>query len=351
MRAACSRHRRQEIRRASGAATVSNRRAGSKRSRILIAPSSSLPAPAPAERASPGATFPIGLRVRMSRVTSRARRRNRWAICSRSGTCHDDALADAEARQIIAADLDATLIGEAGRGYRKTTELVGRIVRILAEGRAKVGEIVAVTFTEKAAGELKLRLRERLDVERTKSLHDEERRQRLDRALTGLEEAHVGTIHAFCADLLRERPVEAGVDPVFEVLTEPAAARVFDEAFGRWLQEELANPKEGVRRALRRSSFMGDSDGPIDRLRGAAWDLAEWRDFTAPWTATRSIARRTSPRPLRRCTTSPHDQGSIVAQRSAVHEHRWSATPERGDQPAGDVWNRGQHGQHGTEKS
>jgi ATP-dependent helicase/nuclease subunit A len=193
-------------------------------------------------------------------------------------------LADDEARTIIATDLDATLIVEAAAGTGKTTELVGRIVRILAEGRAKVGEIVAVTFTEKAAGELKLRLRERLDVERTKSLHDEERRHRLDKALTGLEEAHVGTIHAFCADLLRERPVEAGVDPVFEVLTEPAAGRVFDEAFGRWLQEELASPKDGVRRALRRSSFMGDGDGPIDRLRGAAWDLAEWRDFTGSWT-------------------------------------------------------------------
>jgi ATP-dependent helicase/nuclease subunit A len=193
-------------------------------------------------------------------------------------------LADHDARRLIATDLDATLIVEAAAGTGKTTELVGRIVRMIAEGRAEVGEIVAVTFTEKAAGELKLRLRERLDVERTRSLDDDDRRQRLDHALTGLEEAHVGTIHAFCADLLRERPVEAGVDPVFEVLTEPAAARLFDEAFSRWLQEELANPREGVRRALRRSSFMGDSDGPVDRLRGAAWDLAEWRDFRAPWT-------------------------------------------------------------------
>ena len=75
--------------------------------------------------------------------------------------------------------------------------------------------------------------------------------------MTRLEEAHVGTIHAFCADLLRERPVEAGVDPLFEVLTEPASARLFDEAFGRWLQEMLSDPPEGVRRALRRSAFGG----------------------------------------------------------------------------------------------
>ena len=192
-------------------------------------------------------------------------------------------LADARARQLIATALDDTLIVEAAAGTGKTTELVGRIVTILAEGRAKVGEIVAVTFTEKAAGELKLRLRERLDRARAAEASSSERRDRLDEALKGLEEAHVGTIHGFCADLLRERPVEAGVDPLFEVLTEASSARVFDDAFGRWLQEQLVDPPEGVRRALRRSAFGGD-DGPVDRLRKAAWELAQWRDFTGGWT-------------------------------------------------------------------
>ena len=45
----------------------------------------------------------------------------------------------------------------------------------------------------------------------------------------------------------------------------------------------LADPPDGVRRALRRSAFGGE-DGPVDRLRKAAWELAQWRDFTAPWT-------------------------------------------------------------------
>ena len=193
-----------------------------------------------------------------------------------------DLAADADARRTIASALDDTLIVEAAAGTGKTTELVGRIVSVLAEDRAKVSEIVAVTFTEKAAGELKLRLRERLDRERERDGQPPERRNRLDEALTRLEEAHVGTIHGFCADLLRERPVEAGIDPVFEVLTESAAARLFDDAFGRWLQEQLAAPGEGVRRALRRTAFGGD-DGPVDRLRKAAWELAQWRDFTAPW--------------------------------------------------------------------
>jgi ATP-dependent helicase/nuclease subunit A len=198
-------------------------------------------------------------------------------------------LADQHDRDKIANALDDTLVVEAAAGTGKTTELVKRILRVLARGRTTVGSIVAVTFTEKAAGELKLRLREALERERAGSV-DDDARQRLDGALGSLEEAHVSTIHGFCAELLRERPVEAGVDPLFRVLTDTQSARLFEESFGGWLQAQLADPPEGVRRALRRSnpfSFSGPKprqDGPIDRLRRAAWELTEWRDFPAPWT-------------------------------------------------------------------
>ena len=104
----------------------------------------------------------------------------------------------------------------------------------------------------------------------------------LDAALANLEQAHVSTIHTFCADLLRERPVEGGVDPQFTMLTEPQAARLFGEGFRDWLQERLEDPPPGVRRALRRSSFADDG-GPMGRLERAAWTLAEWRDFEGRW--------------------------------------------------------------------
>jgi ATP-dependent exoDNAse (exonuclease V) beta subunit len=206
---------------------------------------------------------------------------------------------DQPARDLIANALDETLVVEAAAGTGKTTELVNRILRVLATGKAaEVRNIVAGTFTEKAAGELKLRLRQAL--ERTRSEASGTVRDNLDRALANLEEAHVNTIHGFCAELLRERPVEARVDPLFRVLTEDQAARLFDEAFSRWIQQQLADPGEGVRRALRRSVFAGyrpgpdaREDGPIDRLRRAAWELAEWRDFTAPWTR-REFARETA---------------------------------------------------------
>jgi len=200
---------------------------------------------------------------------------------------------DAEARRAILDDLDTTLVVEAAAGTGKTTELVNRILRVLETGRAQMVEIVAVTFTEKAAGELKLRLREQLEVRRLDvdpSARSEDRdviRARLEQALATLEEAHVNTIHGFCAELLRERPVEARVDPLFAVLTEPQAERLYARAFRAWLQEALRHPSDGVRRALRRTSapsFGGAAaDGPLDRLRGAGRMLAEWRDFPEPW--------------------------------------------------------------------
>ena len=199
-------------------------------------------------------------------------------------------LDDQDARDAIANELDATFVVEAAAGTGKTTELVRRIVRVLATGKAGVGDLVAVTFTEKAAGELKLRLRQELERRTGDTALDNRSRERLDRALMNLEEAHISTIHGFCADLLRERPVEAGIDPLFRVLTEGEAQRLYAEAFDRWLQETLEETPEGVRRSLRRSarpSMPGgeaSDDGPVERLRAAGWDLVEWRDFRSGWT-------------------------------------------------------------------
>ncbi|MCA9752999.1 MAG: UvrD-helicase domain-containing protein, partial [Gemmatimonadetes bacterium] len=189
--------------------------------------------------------------------------------------------ADRTERDVIRRNLDETLVVEASAGTGKTTALVGRIVEVLAEGRAKVDRIVAVTFTEKAAGELKLRLRSGLEKARGEAVAGGPRAKNLTEALSRLEEARVGTIHGFCADLLRERSIEAGVDPRFESMTEPEAQRLYEEAFGLWLQERLENPPEGVRRSLRREARR--DEGPIARLRSAGWTLVEWRDFPGAW--------------------------------------------------------------------
>jgi ATP-dependent exoDNAse (exonuclease V) beta subunit len=193
-----------------------------------------------------------------------------------------------ENREAIGRELGRTLVVEAAAGTGKTTELVGRIVRLLTQDVATIDQVVAVTFSEKAAGELKLRLREELERERARWASTTPEAGRLARAVYDFEEAHVSTIHGFCADLLRERPVESRVDPAFMVLTESQAAQLFEEAFASWLHAQLADPGEGVRRSLRRPTRWNPDEeqenGPIDRLRRAAWDLAEWRDHQAPWT-------------------------------------------------------------------
>jgi ATP-dependent helicase/nuclease subunit A len=193
---------------------------------------------------------------------------------------------DADAREMIRSALGETLAVEAAAGTGKTTVLVDRIINVIAQGTTTVDQIVAVTFTEKAAGELKLRLRAKLDAERMKlsssDVHAASRRANLDAALANLEQAHVSTIHGFCADLLRERPVEARVDPQFTTLTETQSERLYGDVFRDWLQQQLEAPPEGVRRALRRPSFDAEN-GPIKRLERAGWTLVDWRDFTTPW--------------------------------------------------------------------
>src|SRR5262249_25395881 len=96
----------------------------------------------------------------------------------------------------------------------------------------------------------------------------------------GVEGGRVSASEGLCNGLLHERPVEARVDPRFEVLAEQEAEALYRRAFDSWLTEQLEAPAEGLRRALRRRAFDGD---PIERLRNAGWQLVGWRDFRAPW--------------------------------------------------------------------
>ncbi len=191
---------------------------------------------------------------------------------------------DAEARHRIETSLEESLLVEAAAGTGKTTELVRRLVAILQAGKTTVDSIVAVTFTRKAAGELKLRLRQELDAARSKAAGEDERTN-LEQALARLEEARIGTIHSFCADILRERPVEARVDPAFVELDEEDTARLYDRAFRSWIEDKLAEMPAGLRRALSRLAAQRSADGssPVARLREAGRSLVDWRDFPAPW--------------------------------------------------------------------
>lgn len=200
-------------------------------------------------------------------------------------------LIDAEARERIRTDLASTLVVEAAAGTGKTTALVDRILSLLRSGTATLAagkdDLVAVTFTEKAAGEMKLRLRTEIERARATLEADSVERARLDGALEQLEAARIGTIHAFCADILRERPVEARIDPLFEVAAEDEQDRLYDSAFTQWFQTTLAKDASevpGVTRVLRRATRERDQDGPRAALRKAGRNLVEQRDFPTPYT-------------------------------------------------------------------
>lgn len=190
-------------------------------------------------------------------------------------------LVDHADRQKITDLLDTTLVVEAAAGTGKTTALVNRILALVASGRARLSGIAAVTFTDKAAGEMKLRLREAIEKARAEIDPEGEEKRHLDRALGELETARVATIHALCNEFLHERPIEACVDPLFGVLPEGEAQALFEQAFDGWFQEVLEDPPEGVRRFLRRRKKGGKR--ARDLLRDAAWRLANLRDFGRGW--------------------------------------------------------------------
>lgn len=152
-------------------------------------------------------------------------------------------------RMLIRTALDENLLVEAGAGSGKTTALVDRMLRLIAGGHAPVGEIAAVTFTRKAAGELRQRFQERLESALASGRLDPDgppldaaTTDRLQSALRGIDRAFMGTIHAFCARLLRERPLDARLDPGFRELTAPEerilARRYWDDFLARLAAED-----------------------------------------------------------------------------------------------------------------
>ncbi|HXX63294.1 MAG TPA: UvrD-helicase domain-containing protein [Bacteroidota bacterium] len=116
----------------------------------------------------------------------------------------------------------------ANAGSGKTRVLVERFVRTLIEG-APLSEVVALTYTEKAASELRRRIADRLADELSRAQNSGET-ARIEAIRDDFATAFVGTIHAFCARVLREYPVEAGVDAAFTVITGLDAAELLRES-------------------------------------------------------------------------------------------------------------------------
>ncbi|MDX6551694.1 MAG: hypothetical protein QOH74_182, partial [Gaiellales bacterium] len=142
-------------------------------------------------------------------------------------------IADSAARDRIASDLESTLFVEAGAGSGKTKALVGRIVALVASKQVEMRHIAAMTFTDKAAAEL----RDRLRVELAEGGHEA--------ALDQLDGAAIGTLHSFARRVLTEHAIEAGLPPLIEVLDQVASRVAADR---RWdeLQTELLNDEDAA---------------------------------------------------------------------------------------------------------
>ncbi len=175
-------------------------------------------------------------------------------------------LPDSHARHNAVTASGTNVVVTAGAGTGKTSLLIDRILHLLTRGhdRLALTQIVAVTFTNKAASELKLRMRHRLrlmkelatdrspgnelhdyeirsirTLQETSGLTDEELAAVSDESMREVERAHIETIHSFAGHLLRLYPVEAGVDPSFQEDDGTRFQEHFNHEWDQWLQREL----------------------------------------------------------------------------------------------------------------
>ena len=205
---------------------------------------------------------------------------------------NDFLIPDREARQSAETTFDRNVVVVAGAGTGKTTLLVNRLVHLLMKepDPVSITQVVALTFTNKAATEMKVRLRERLtvlahpqsesmritdggavsrrDLQERYGLSSDMIATRAHAALRELEKAQIGTLHSFAAHLLRLHPLESGVDPDFKEDDGLRFEEQFTAAWDCWLDQELS--RNGQRHPVWRSIL---SSATLDAVRSLAWSL------------------------------------------------------------------------------
>ncbi len=155
---------------------------------------------------------------------------------------------------------DTSFSVEAGAGTGKTALLTRRYLDLIAHNRARPSQIVAITFTDKAASELRDRIRVGL-----RNLNRSDLDEELDRA-------PIATIHAFASSLLRERPFDVGLDPNFVQMDQIASDLFLQACYAEWIPLGLAE----------RSSVLARATGSglrLDKVRDLAFHLYAHRDL------------------------------------------------------------------------
>ncbi|PVE19196.1 UvrD-helicase domain-containing protein [Arthrobacter sp. Bz4] len=175
-------------------------------------------------------------------------------------------LADQSDRTLIKEERLVNIFVEAGAGSGKTHELVERILA-LVDNRVELKNIAAITFTEKAAGELRARVRRRLAEDKTPIR---------EVALAQLDTAPIGTIHSFAARIISEHPIEAGVPPLITVVDELRSQIAFTRRWELIRQQLFSDPT--LDDALRVLLAVGASLNHLETLASALdanWDRLE----------------------------------------------------------------------------
>jgi ATP-dependent helicase/nuclease subunit A len=183
-------------------------------------------------------------------------------------------LTDQQRRAVATRAVSVVLSSGAGCG--KTHVLTERYLAHLREG-AEVGQVVAITFTERAARQMRARIRKAV-VGHLRAAPGDDEAEVWARHLRGLEAAPISTIHAFCGTLLRQHAVEAGLDPRFDVLEEVLAVNLEAEAAAAALQRLLtaqAPVGEDLRRLVLYFGWRAVVEAIGRLLR--AWDERPWQ--------------------------------------------------------------------------
>ena len=185
--------------------------------------------------------------------------------------------ADHAERTRLSTELDRTLFVEAGAGSGKTTQLVERVVQMVATGvLADIDQLAAITFTEAAAAELRDRIRDELESRAEAAHEGSPEHTRLHHAVERIDEAAIATLHGFAFRLLADYPVEAGLPPGFEVADEIAALVAQREQWAAFIDDLFAD--ESVEAVLKRALALGLTTRQleeIDRAFADNWDRLE----------------------------------------------------------------------------
>lgn len=222
----------------------------------------------------------------------------------------DDVPADEADRIRIRTERSSTLFVEAGAGSGKTRALVDRVEALVLQDRIGMDAIAAITFTEKAAAELRDRIRQRFE-EAARSAEDPARHALATAALAELDGAAVGTLHSFAQRILNEHPVEAGLPPGVEVLDEIGSQVEFEAQWHQFLDQLLDDE------AMGRSILALEAAGVrLDTLRQLALQMTDNWDLVLE-----RLDRSAAPPP-------GFDLGSLLARFDEVDALREHCTDE-----------------------